>query len=77
MELITPRLGATVNTPVGPGVVTDRDRAYGEALIKLESGSELDTSHGQWWPISDLTVTGYDPDAMVWRGARFERAGER
>lgn len=68
------KLGNTVITPAGPGTVTDR--ADGEALVRMESGTILDTSHGQWWSEKELTVTGHNPDALVWRGARMKRAGD-
>lgn len=71
-----PRLGAVVDGPDGSGVVTDRDTAYREALVRLHSGDELDTIHGRWCPFDSLTVTGFDPDAMVWCGARQVRASE-
>lgn len=59
------RRGSTVRVPdVGEGVVTDT--ADGGALVRLAAGSELDTTHGQWWPCEVLEVTGFDPDAMVW-----------
>lgn len=61
-----PRLGAVVTTPNGSGVVTDRDPAYGSALVRLKEGDEFDQSHGQWFAIEQITVTGYDPDALVW-----------
>lgn len=70
------RLGSTVDSPAGPGVVTDRDTADGAALVTLESGDMLDTTHGRWFAEGDLIVTGYNADAMVWRGLRHVRAGE-
>lgn len=71
-----PRLGAVVDSPDGSGVVADRDATYGEALVRLNEGSPFDTSHGRWYPIDNLTVTGFDPDAMVWWGQRRVRASE-
>lgn len=72
----TMRLGNTVDSPAGPGVVTDRDAACGAALVKLESGDVLDTTHGRWFAEGDLIVTGYDADAVVWRGLWRVPAGE-
>lgn len=63
--------GDTVDTPDGPGTVTDRDTYAGEVLVKLNNGSELDTSHGRWYPTNDVTVTGFDPDAWVWYAGRM------
>lgn len=65
-----PRLGATVDSPDGPGTVTDRDMDYGQALVRLKRGTVLDTSHGVWLPFGQFTVTGFDPDALVWDGPR-------
>lgn len=64
------RLGATVEGPDGSGVVVARDVTYGEALVKLEAGTVLDTTHGRWTPSGLLTVTGFNPDAWVWFGQR-------
>lgn len=59
------RRGSTVHVPgVGEGVVSDM--ADGGALVRLSTGSVLDTTHGQWWPCEVLEVTGFDPDALVW-----------
>lgn len=69
-----PRLGATVNTPDGTGTVTDR--AHGEALVKLDGGSLLDTTHGRWYAFGLVTVTGFNGDAMVYYGCRIRRASE-
>ena len=71
-----PSLGATVTTPVGSGVVTDRDMSYAAALVRLDRGTVLDTTHGQWWPFVELTVTGFDPDASVWFATRMVPASE-
>lgn len=70
----TLRLGAIVTCPDGPGTVVDR--SAGQSLVRLETGTVLDTTHGQWWPDTELTVTGYDPEAMVWRGQRVVPAGD-
>lgn len=68
------RLGSTVDSPVGPGTVVDR--AHGEALVRLDTGTVLDRTHGQWWPMHQLRVTGFNPNASVWRGQRVVRAGD-
>lgn len=68
MEL---RKGSVVFTPKGRGVVTDRDAGFGESLVQLDSGSELDTSHGEWFPDGVLAVAGFRPAAMVWSGPRL------
>ena len=68
------RRGSLVTSPVGSGVVTDM--AYGEALVRLDEGSEFDTSHGRWWNLDHLTVVGHDPDAIVWLGSHMRAAGE-
>ena len=69
-----PRLGATVSTPDGTGTVTDR--ADGEALVKLDSGSIMEITHGCWYPFDVVTVTGFNGDAMVYYGCRIRRASE-
>jgi hypothetical protein len=71
MEL---RKGSRVLCPSGRGTVTDR--CDGESLVQLDKGSILSTSHGQWWPDYRLSVVGFDPDAMVWIGARVVPAGD-
>lgn len=71
-----PRLGAIVDTPDGPGVVRDRDMNYREALVRLREGSVLSMTHGAWYRFTELTVTGYDPDASVWYGTREVPASE-
>lgn len=63
--------GDTVDTPDGPGTVTDRATYAGEVLVRLNNGSELDTSHGRWYSTNDVTVTGFDPDAWVWYAGRM------
>lgn len=68
------RLGATVATPDGPGVVVDRVAAHGEALVRLDSGTEMDTTHGAWFPFAEISATGFDADALVWWGQRQVRA---
>lgn len=72
------RLGAMVTTPDGPGRVVDRDRdaVHGEALVQLDSGTIMDTTHGAWFPVTELTVTGFDPYVMVWWGQRRVRASD-
>ena len=72
MELAL-RKGARVQTLAGPGTVTDH--AHGESLVQLDTGSELDRSHGRWIADQQLTVTGFDPDALVWTLARRVPAG--
>lgn len=61
-----PRRGAVVDTPNGAGVVVDCDPAYGSALVRMREGSELDRSHGLWFAVEQITVTGFDPGALVW-----------
>jgi hypothetical protein len=66
--------GDVVDTTDGPGTVTDRDTCAGEVLVRLHTGSELDTSHGRWYPTERVDVTGYDPDAWVWYAGRYTLA---
>jgi len=69
-----PRLGATVTTPRGTGVVTDRDNYdnHPEVLVRLpESDDDLAATHGQWFDVANVTVTGFDPSALVWSGPRM------
>ena len=66
--------GDTVDTPDGSGTVTDRATYAGEVLVRLDNGSELDTSHGRWYATNDVTVTGYNPHAFVWYAGRFTQA---
>lgn len=73
MEL---RKGSVVFTPKGRGVVTDHDTGFGESLVQLDSGSELDTSHGQWFPDGVIQVCGFRPGAMVWSGPRLVPASD-
>lgn len=68
------RLGATVTTPDGTGTVVDRVTAHSEALVRLNSGSALDTTHGAWFPVAEINETGFDADAMVWWGQRKVQA---
>lgn len=70
-----PQLGSTVDSPNGAGVVVDRVAADREVLVRLRSGTVLDTTHGQWWPIDRITVTGFNADAWVWWGQRVVPAG--
>lgn len=73
---MAPMLGDTVRTITGAtGVVADRDMSYREALVRMDHGTELDTTHGQWTPFAELEITGHDATAMVWRGSRMVTAG--
>lgn len=62
--------GNLVTTPDGPGVVVDIDRGYAEAAVKLPN-----KPHHLWYPLAALTVTGHDPDALVWVGPQLRSAG--
>lgn len=63
------RLGSVVFTPRGRGVVSDRDQ--GQSLVRLDRGSVVDTTHGQWFPDSILAPCGFRPDAEVWFAGRI------
>ena len=65
------RLGSVVFTPKGRGVVSDRCTAAAESLVRLDRGSVLDTTHGQWFPDSILAPCGFRPDAEVWFAGRI------
>ena len=60
MEL---RKGSRVLCPAGRGTVIDM--TAGQSLVKLDTGTVLDTTHGQWWEDVRLAVIGFDPDVMV------------
>lgn len=69
------RLGSVVFTPRGRGVLVDH--CQGEWLVRLDRGTPLDTSHGQWYPHHVVVATGgFRPDAMVWFAQRMVPAGE-
>jgi hypothetical protein len=74
-----PNPGTVVTLPndLGTGVVSDRDNEYREALVRMDCGTEFDTSHGQWWSVDTMEPTGdYRPDALVWFGSRMVPASE-
>lgn len=59
------RKGSVVFTPRGRGVLVDH--CQDEWLVRLDSGSILDTTHGQWFPERVLVPTGgFRPNALVW-----------
>lgn len=71
-----PMPGDRVSTPNGGGVITDVSLSYREALVRLDNGTFLDTTHGQWTEFADMTRAGFDPDASVWFGQGVRLAGE-
>lgn len=59
------------------GVITDYDSYAPAVLVRLSEGSELDTSHGRWYGLNEITGTvGFDADAKVWFAGRMTRAGD-
>lgn len=53
------------------GSIVDIDRAYEEAGVKLDN-----LPHHLWFDFNELDVVGHEPATMVYRGARYEPAGE-
>lgn len=69
------RKGSVVFTPRGRGVLSDH--CADEWLVRLDQGSEFDTSHGQWFPETALAETGgFRPDALVWWAGAMVPASE-
>lgn len=61
------RKGSVVLTAFGRGVLVDHQTYAGEWLVRLDSGSVFDTSHGRWIPEAEIAPTGgFRPDALVW-----------
>ena len=59
--------GSRVTTGTTPlGTVVDLDSNAQEALVQYDTGSLMETLHGRWHPMASLTVTGHDPDALVY-----------
>lgn len=78
VEAIAPTKGDIVITSDGrTGTVTDRSHSAREVLVQFNGGSVLDRTHGEWRAYEDVTITGYDPSAMVWGLGRKRPAGER
>lgn len=73
--------GSVVDVPgLGRGVVADVDRAYGECLVRFYvtpvDGGWLDTEHGRWFPMGQVSFHGFDREAQVWYANRTCRAGD-
>lgn len=72
-----PPKGALVTTPVGVGTVTDRSTAAGEVLVKLDSGTEFDRSHGQWFAADSVVVApGHDDSVIIFRSWLLRTQGD-
>lgn len=71
-----PCKGDVVSTDQGMGVVTDVIENYREALVRMDDGTFLDTTHGKWMPFICMARMGFDGDASVWRGQRVCTASD-